>query len=709
MLLLDITLAIVPPPQFTFDPDNSPNITYEKYGAWRSPFSAEVVTGDTNFLHATYEPTSDLSFWLEGRPDQSGRFVLVQVDNFGNKMDLIPEDFNSRSSVYEYGGSPVVFLTKPRSANDPLFKIIFSNFKDQNLYIHYPHVPNFRPFMVTNFKNETLRFVDGIHDEKRNRIIYVAERHISSKVVNNFLMSIDLKTYELKTLVEGCDFYAFPRMNKDRTKIAYVSWNFPNMPWDDTNLFIADFNEAGDIINRKLINGKGESVIDPKWGIADPEALFFISDRTEGYWTVHRYKDEKIEVVIPPNKIHYKEIGEPIWQFGTRYFDLLPNDNIMAIADKYVIEAKVDSNDLSKTTIEMIENRYSYSRTITSSKDGSNILSLIGGSSTEIMGIVRVTIPKDANDTSDYIFKQQVGTNLPIDERFISRAVPISFNTSNGDVAYGYFLPPTNPFYQPADPNDLPPLLVKSHGGPTDKFAPVLDLRAQFWTSRGIGVLLVNYRGSSGYGRRYRKLLNSNWGIYDVDDCCNAALHLVKQGKASGEKLLITGSSAGGYTTLAALTFRNVFKGGSSYYGIGNLEALFAETHKYESHYQDYLLGPYEFARDIYYKRSPVNYVEELNSSIAMFHGALDEVVPPAQSREMYEHLLSKGLPTMLEIYPGEGHGFLNNRYIVRSLEGEYYFYSRILSFEAKDISNKFNITNDPSTTSPKKHRQQQS
>ncbi|EGG21941.1 hypothetical protein DFA_01827 [Cavenderia fasciculata] len=754
------------------------------YGSWYSPWTTKLATSNQKYSLETYEPTKDFAFWLEVRPTEQGRFVPVQVDNNNNYRDLIPIGYNARSSVYEYGGTPIVFLNYPRHANDQDFKVVFIN-EDQALYLHYPHRDKYVPLRLTppvTTRNTTMRFVDGTHDKKRNRIVYICEEHFPSpdnpeeelQQALNYLCSIDLRTKEIKIIEQGRDFYSYPRFNHDFSKVnininlTWISWSFPNMPWDDTELYVGNIHYFdGSLTSKYRVSWFNESVIDPKWGIGDDrDSLYYISDISEGYWAIHKHNSisKTNQLIQSPKSLGYIEIGEPIWYFGRSFYDLLPNKRIMATGDKYIIDIKIGMG------FEKYENEMSIGRSIKTQKQGVGCrdeydcsVTILGGSPTQTTTLVRLLSSprksfqnnqnnqnnsqqqkvkvgvqvdvssiryqdkdKDKKDTyiierfgfpyecnrqtgqckSVYLLPYHIEFQplLPLDtydSRFISIPVLIKFATSDGHFAYGYYYPPTNPLYTNAGQisnasNKPPPLLVKSHGGPTDSAEPVLNMKFQYWTSRGIGILDVNYRGSSGYGRQYRELLNTKWGIYDVDDCCNGAKYLVENGFASNDSLLIDGGSAGGFTTLASLTFRDVFKGGSSFFGIGDLDKLAQQSrHKFEFRYADKLVGDYKEQRQLFYDRSPIRYVSKLKVPVAFFHGADDMVVDPNQSREMYEHLKAIGIPTLLEIYQGEDHGFVQEKNLQRSLDGEHFFFSKILGFEAKCLlHNDFNIVN---------------
>eukprot|EP01132_Coremiostelium_polycephalum_P001205 gene1205-1521_t len=681
--------------------------TLNSFGSWRTPFTAEMVATENAHLVDLIEPTDTLSFLVEYRPTENGRLVLVQIDQFGNKFDLVPSPFSVRTTVHEYPGSnSVVFLNKPIGNKDPNFKILFSNFVDQGLYLHYPHRSGSVPTLVTK-PGSPLRFADGSLDEMRNLVYYVCEDHTNTSNVLNYLVSFSLKDYSIKIIASGFDFYAYPRLKQDGTKLAYIAWDFPNMPWDDTSLFIQEitedlvFNQATRPINRRRrytnnektlkpikITGPSESALNPTWVNDD---LYFVSDRTDGVWTVHRYRNHQIQVVIPPGRNHFKEIGGPLWELGENFYCFITNDILIAQSEKYIMTFNVRTNQYRQ-----IENNVT---TVTALACGDHgRVSFIGGSATALSGLVSL----DYNIHNNHIdMKVIYQPSIIVDPKFISIGEEIKFMTTEGDIAYAYYYAPKNPLYPTTidmikKSEKKPPLLVKSHGGPTGQKLNKLDLAFQFWTSRGFSILDVNYRGSTGYGREYRQRLYKNWGIFDIDDLCYGAHHMVSLGLASNSSLLVDGSSAGGYSTLSVLTFRDSFAAGTSLFGIGDLYTLFEDTHKFESKYEVQLIAPLnnETKHGVYYERSPINFVDHLNAPVAFFHGADDNVVPPSQSITMYNALVKKGIPTLIEIYPNERHGFMIESNIIRALEGEYFFFSYVLKFPPVDIQNtNFNIT----------------
>jgi dipeptidyl aminopeptidase/acylaminoacyl peptidase len=469
-----------------------------------------------------------------------------------------------------------------------------------------------------------------------------------------------------QVLVSGNDFYGPVRISPDGNQIAWLTWNHPNMPWDGTELWLGEFSTDGSIVNSRVVaGGEKESILQPEWS---PDGqLYFVSDRT-GWWNIYRLTAElSVESVTEIEG----EFGTPQWAFGFSNY---------AFANSELIACSYIQSGFSKLAVINVRTREI--RTVDSPyTDISYIRAEAGravfraGSPTQPPGIVLWDI-----ETNNFEVLRR-SNSLEIPDAFFSPAQAIEFPTEGGLIAHGFYYPPKNPDYVGPD-DQLPPLLVRSHGGPTSAAVSALNLNIQFWTSRGIAVLDVNYGGSSGFGREYRDRLKDSWGVVDVDDCANGARYLVKRGAVDGNRLMITGGSAGGYTTLCALTFRDVFKAGASHYGVSDAEALAKETHKFESRYLDGLFGPYPEQREVYRARSPINFTDQLSCPVIFFQGLEDKVVPPNQAEMMVNALKEKGIPVAYVSFEGEQHGFRQAQNIKRALEGELYFYSQVFGFE---------------------------
>ncbi|MBW4604424.1 MAG: S9 family peptidase [Calothrix sp. FI2-JRJ7] len=623
------------------------------YGSWKSPITTDLITGATIGLGQISLDGEDI-YWTELRPTEKGRNVIVKQAPNGNIHDVTPDGFNVRTRVHEYGGGAYFVVNGT---------VYFSNFADQRLY--YQSGEN----AVALTPDVAMRYGDGILDAQRNRIICVCEDHTAGEHEPvNKLVAINLENSDIQTLISGNDFYTSPRLSPDGLQLAWLTWNHPKMPWDSAELWVGDVQSDGSIGNtKKIAGGASESVCQPEW--SKDGRLYFILDRT-GWWNIYRTTDDSIENLTPVSA----EFGKPQWILGTCTYGIESNNRIIC---SYTEQGtwKLASLDITSRQLETFDLPYTE---ISSLQVAPGKVVFNGGAPTQPTELVVL----DLATLQRTVLRR--ASEVTIDSGYLSQVKGIEFPTTNGKTAFAIFYPPQNQDYTAPDA-EKPPLLVKSHGGPTAATSTSLSLSIQYWTSRGIGVLDVNYGGSTGYGREYRQRLEGTWGIVDVDDCANGAKYLVEQGLVDGNRLAIAGGSAGGYTTLCALTFRDTFKAGASYYGVSDLEALARDTHKFESRYLDGLIGAYPERKDLYIERSPVHFTEKLACPVIFFQGLEDKIVPPNQAEIMVEALQQKGLPVAYVAFPGEQHGFRSAENIKSALEGEIYFYSRVFKFEIAD------------------------
>ena len=622
------------------------------FGSWKSPITSDLIVAGTVGLGETALDGGD-AYWIESRPSENGRSVIVRRTADGRVSDAIPRDFNARTTVHEYGGGAFRVIDGV---------VYFSNFADQRIY---RHSEGSRPEPVT--LSEKMRYADGIIDRRRNRMIAVREDHSAlGRDAINTIVSINLDgDINGSVLVSGNDFYSSPRLSPDGNHLAWLTWNHPNMPWDGCELWVAAVTEDGSLINAENIaGGKSESIFQPEWSPAG--VLHFVSDRT-GWWNLYRRHEGRTEALCEMRA----EFGAPQWGFRMSTYGFESERRIIC---SYCERGNWRLASLDTTTgkLEPIATPYT---DITSVRVSPRRVVFGGGSPTEPQSTVQLDL---ATRKTEVLCQS---SSVEVDEGYLSIPRAIEFPTENGLTAHAFFYPPKNRDYE-APPGERPPLIVVSHGGPTGATNTTLKLNVQFWTSRGFGVLDVNYGGSTGYGRAYRERLNGNWGIVDVDDCVNGARYLVERGEADGNRLIIRGGSAGGYTTLAALTFRNVFKAGASYYGVSDIEALEKDCHKFESRYNTSLVGPYPEQQALYKARSPIHFTDRLSCPIILFQGLEDKVVPPNQAEMMFEAARAKGLPVAYIPFEGEQHGFRRAENIKRSLDAELYFYSKVFGFE---------------------------
>lgn len=585
------------------------------YGSWKSPVTTDLVVR-ANIRLSQVATEGQHVYWIEGRPLEGGRNVLVRWSEADGASDLTPSPFDVRTTVHEYGGGS--FCVRDGIC-------YFSNFKDQRLY---RQAPGEEPLPVTSATS--MRFGDMTIDTVRNRIVAVREDHSTPGCEpRNTLVSIDLSgSTGGDVLVSGNDFYSSPRISPDGKSLAWLTWNHPNMPWDGTELWAASIAGDGSLTRpRKVAGGPSESIFQPEW--SPDGTLYFVSDRT-GWYNIYRERGEQIEAVTAMEA----EFGRPQWGLGMTTYGFLTASRLFCIYCKRGIWylASIDTRTLELTT---------YDTPYTNMADpviGPAGVILLAGSATEAHSVIRF----DPETLGHEVLRKS--SNISVDPKYLSTPVEVTYPTKHGKSAYAFFYPPKNPDYE-APQSELPPVVVMSHGGPTGATTATYNLAIQYWTSRGIAVLDVNYGGSSNYGREYRDRLKGMWGITDVVDCVNAVRFMAERGEVDGKRAAIRGGSAGGYTTLAALTFTDVFKAGASYYGIGDLEALARDTHKFESRYLDGLIGPYLEQKQKYFERSPINYTHMLSCPVIFFQGLDDKVVPPNQAEVMVNNLLQKGLP----------------------------------------------------------------
>lgn len=637
--------------------------TIASYGSWKSPITADLITAKTIGLAETCTDDEDI-YWSESRPLEQGRYVIMRRASDGTITECTPPEFSVRTMVHEYGGGAFTVHNGV---------IYFCNFKDQHLY---RQSFDGTPQLLT--PGDGYRYADLVVDEKRHCLICIREDHTGEGEAVNTIVSININGDDNGTiLVQGNNFYSSARLSPDANRLAWLTWNHPNMPWDGTELWVADVAEDGTLHNADRVTGSAsECIFQPEW--SPDGVLHFVAEDT-GWWNLYRWKDNKAEALCPMEA----EFGKPQWVFGMSTYAFVSKSKVICSYTQNGLWS-LASLDTDTKKFTKIESPYS---DISHIRSGSGFVLFVAGSPSQPSTIVRM----DAESKKMEVIKRAF--EVTVDKEYFSETKSISFPTTNGKTAYAIYYAPQNKDYT-APENEKPPLTVISHGGPTGATGTTLRYSIHYWTSRGFAVLDVNYGGSTGYGREYRQRLNGNWGIVDVDDCCNAALYLVKEGWADPNRLAIRGGSAGGYTTLACLAFRDVFKAGASHFGISNLEALAKDTHKFESRYLDSMIGPYPERKDLYYERSPINFAHNINCPIILFQGDEDKVVPPDQSQLMFEAVRSREIPTAYVLFQGEQHGFRKADSIKRALEGELYFYSKIFKFDLAEEAEPVEIEN---------------
>jgi dipeptidyl aminopeptidase/acylaminoacyl peptidase len=629
--------------------------TRAPFGTWKSPISAQQIAAGGKPL-STLRLDGSHIYWLEGLATEGGRVAAVRARTDQPGEVLTAQPYNVRTRVHEYGGGAYVV------ASGILY---FSNFAD-NLVYGQDAAGDVRPLT----HNSQHRHADFEFDATRRRLIAVREDHShSDQEARTSLVALPLDSGEVQVeLAAGFDFYAAPRLSPDGRQLAWLCWNHPLMPWNGTELWLAEVGADGRLEHAsKLAGSETESLCQPAWSPGGQ--LYVVSDRS-GWWNLYRVAGRTLDAVCPMQA----EFGEPQWVFGQSMYGFTGEQEVIATCIEQGV-SKLGRIDLPTGRWHPIATDY------TDFDDlhvGPGFVVALAGSPQIPQQVLRI----DLADGRHTVLANSVD-ELP-DSGYLSRPESMSFGSSDGRIAHAFHYPPTNRDHE-APPGELPPLIVTSHGGPTSRSTNSMRRGVQYWTSRGFAVVDVNYGGSNGYGRAYMDLLRGQWGIVDVQDCVAAARHLAEQGLVDPKRMAIRGGSASGFTTLCALIFHDVFKAGASYYGVSDLAGLDADTHKFESHYTSYLVAPPPERERLYRERSPLLRADQLRCPMIFFQGLDDKVVVPAQSEAMVQALKSRRIPVAYLSFEGEGHGFRRMETIRRTLEAELYFYARVFGFEQAD------------------------
>ena len=636
-----------------------------QYGSWESVFTPEkIIEGGLRFNEIRID-NQDIYF-LEGRPSESGRSVIIKHNQDGTTTDIIPKKFNSRNAVHEYGGGS--FTVKDEI-------VFFTNWEDQLIY--KVSADKITPITEPSDIPMGIRYADLTLSNDSKWIFCVRETHIKDKEAQNEIVAVSTISSEIIVLASGRDFYSSPRPNPISNQICWLEWDHPNMPWDGNELYIAGF-DSQKISNKLKIDGSTNiSIVQPEW--TDKGELIYISDDS-GWWNLKKYSDQKISDILSEEIDH----GGPAWQFGFRTYFIYEDCIFLkgSLNDKN--KGLIRKISLSGEIIEEIQINHTSISDLSLCNDNAIYIGASPTTSSQVCSL-------DLRSSNLDILKES--NTIYIDNEEISIAEEIIFDTTSNDISYAYFYKPTNKKFEGLK-NEKPPLLVISHGGPTGSTSNSLNLSVQYWTNRGFAVVDVNYRGSTGYGRKYRDALKGNWGVYDTDDCIAAVDFLSNRGLVDSSRVAIKGGSAGGYTTINALTFHKRFAVGATYYGIADLSVFIADTHKFESRYLDALIGKYPEEKEKYYNRSAINFTDQLSCPMIIFQGTEDKIVPPSQAEIMAQGLRDKKIPFSLIMYEGEQHGFRKSENIKSSLESELFFYSKVLKFTAFDKLNNIKIEN---------------
>jgi dipeptidyl aminopeptidase/acylaminoacyl peptidase len=625
-------------------------------GTWPSPITARSLVGGSVGISEVI-PDGDDVWWAESRPDNAGRTTLVRWRD-GVTSDVTAPDVSVRTSVHEYGGGAWW------AADGVAF---YTDFADQRLRRIEPGGEPV-PLTAEPEAPRSLRYSDGRPTPDGDWLVCVHERHGEGQPVNEIIAVATDGSMRTEVIATGADFYASPRVSPDGRSIVWIQWMHPNMPWDATELWIADLDGASVRDARKLVGNGDEGLQEPLWW--SDGTLVVVTDRDE-WWNLYRVDVSTGEMT--PEAVGPFEIVEPHWVFGGASHAEGGHVRRDRHGDVLVVDDHLEL-DLPYTTIGSL-------------RRSGDALCLVGSSYTASNEVVRVR-----GGTVEIL---RAGHDLGFDHAFLPEPELVTFPTSGGDVAHGLYYAPANPDAELPD-GERPPLMVFVHGGPTGsaqrRLVPGRGHR--FWTSRGVAVIDIDYRGSTRYGRTYRRKLLGNWCVHDVDDAVAAARFLAERGDVDGERLVIEGGSSGGTLVLLAIANHDVFAAGTNLFGVTDMAALITDDHKFESQYTFGLIGPWPEAADEYAERSPINFPERLSAPLLVLQGSDDTVVPPAHSERIVEALRSNGLPVAYQRFDGEGHGFRGADSIVRWFESDLYFYGRVLGFEPADELAPFEIEN---------------
>ncbi|XP_040381355.1 uncharacterized protein LOC102718283 [Oryza brachyantha] len=657
------------------------------YGSWESPISAAAVSAAGKTVEGLAVAGDGRLLWVETRPEEGGRAVLVKeaAEPGGNALDVTPQGFAVRSLAQEYGGGAFAVQGDV---------VVFSNYSDQRLYKQTIGDTSAQP-LTPDYTGSVVRYVDGVFDPHFCRFVTIMEDHrrdSSNPMTTIAAVTIsDGDINEPTVLVSGNDFYAFPRIDTIEKRMAWIEWSNPNMSWDKAQLWVGYFSEKGEVRNKICIAGGDptlvESPTEPKW--SSKGELFFITDRQSGFWNIYKW-DEQSNMVVQLYSLD-AEFSKPMWIFGVSSYGFLGKDDAChKIICCYRQNGRSCAGVLDHDSGSFSELDIPFS-SVTNIVCGDGSFYVEGASATLPVSIAKVTLNEKGKTATDFSIVWSSSEDVMQYASYFSLPEFMEFPTLvPGQQAYAYFYAPHNHIFHSSS-DEKPPLLVRTHGGPTDEARGVLDLGVQYWTSRGWAFVDVNYGGSTGYGRKYRERLLGKWGVVDVNDCCSCATFLVETGRVDAQRLCVTGESAGGFTTLACLAFRQIFKAGSSLYGIADLASLRAGMHKFEAYYIDNLVGN----KQDYYERSPINFVDRFACPIILFQGLEDTVVSPDQATTIYKAIKDKGLPVALVEYEGEQHGFRKAENIKFTLEQQMVFFARLVGhFKVADDTTPIKIDN---------------
>jgi dipeptidyl aminopeptidase/acylaminoacyl peptidase len=633
-------------------------------GTWPSPLTpALAATATVSLAHPG--AVDGRLVWVEGRPLERGRSVLMVRGPTGEASEVLDTGADVRSRVHEYGGLPWAAVGD---------RLVFAQFDDQRLRVRAADGS------VTLLTPPGCRYADGAAAPDGRTLVCVREDHRGAGEPANSVVAVDIDTPgdAGRVLYGDSDFVAAPRLSADGRRLALLAWDHPAMPWDATRLLVADRVDGIPVAWQQVAGGAAESVLDPQWD-ADG-TLYFLSDRS-GWWNLYRWHGDPVEPVTMLDA----EIGAPLWQLGQRWYALTGDGRALLRISRHATDmlAVLDlaSGALRQLRLPFVE--YASPGLL----DATTGFALALAADRPPALITFDLRPDTPGPVYEVV---RAAGEAPLPPKAVSRAQAIEFPTAPGPddqprTAHAWFYPPRLPGYSPP-PGEAPPLLVLLHGGPTSCAGRGLRVSVQFWTTRGYAVVDVNYGGSSGYGRAYRERLRGQWGVVDLQDAVAAVDFLVARGQVDGRRAVIRGGSAGGFTVLSALAFTTRFAAGINYFGVADLETLAADTHKFESRYLDGLVAPLPAGREVYRARSPVHHMAGCRAALITFQGSDDRAVPPQQSRAIVDAARAAGCPVAYLEFEGEGHGFRQGPNIVRALQAELAFLGRVFGYTPAEV-----------------------
>jgi dipeptidyl aminopeptidase/acylaminoacyl peptidase len=631
------------------------------YGSWKSPITTDLLVGGQTVGLGAVEASDAGIYWLEGRPHERGRYALVFKPDDGDPVDVVPAGFNVRTRVHEYGGGAYWLHGTT---------VWCSNFTDGRVYRLERAGAEPQPVTPEPPAPNLWRYADGRVTSDGRLIVCVRERHdVGDEPLNELVAFPSDGSADPRVIATGRDFYAFPRISADGSRLAWTAWDHPLLPFEGADLCVADLAADGALSNERRVAGSAtEAVTQPVW--APDGSLYFVND-PNGWWNLYAERNGQVRAVCELDA----ELAPPQWVFGIRTYVFLPDGRIALVVTRRAVDS-LELLDPATGRLEPLDLPYT-AYTAWSLKARGGTIVTVAASPTESPAVVTIDVPSARTQ----VVRRSMTAD--IDERFVSKPEAVEFPTDDGP-AYGFYYAPTNPDFEPPE-GELPPLVVWVHGGPTANTGPALDLEIQFLTSRGVAVVDLNYGGSTGYGREFRDRLRRRWGEVDVRDSEAAARYLVERGLADPERIVITGGSAGGYTTLMAMGVSDVFAAGISEYGVADLVTFHDETHKFESHYDEYLVGEWPEEEDRYRERSPVTHADKISRPLLLLQGLDDRVVPPSQAEAIAAALERNRVPYAYVAFEGEGHGFRSADAIRRSKEVSLSFLGQVFGFEPAD------------------------